>query len=458
MNAGTEFFLYTCDIGSPVYKILTESAKKHAEAKLNRVLRLKRFEISNCLTFHGFLFVVSLAFRVFLLRSDALVQLQYRGYDVGRHSVAATLRNVKSNNNFFLYYYVLIRKIIRGVLIVDCGEAVVEYVKAAYVDHNVYLNGLLLQVLLKRGICVYSNEYPFSLSCARCSSSIDRVVKYEEISMLSKVEIDFHGKKQAEFKLREILGDTNSIPYMDVEMESPGIFPRENVVVLYVHSFTDAQMMYGYDGFKSVYDWLLFSIEKLTELKKNIIIKGHPNFYGRSQHVTVLMDKKLFGHVCNKFVGQDNIFFLTRPVSNYDFLRELDPASTALVSHHSFSVVEGAFMGFKSISSSRSPWRNEFKVSNVWSDPQEYEKLLKLDVSDLVPPTYEDIISLVYANHCNEYGFFGRRFWQDIIAEEFSISRKSIIDDPHSIKGTDLQFHNAIQRIAGAVRSLEISN
>ena len=40
--------------------------------------------------------------------------------------------------------------------------------------------------------------------------------------------------------------------------------------LIYTHSFTDAQY-YGYDEFTNVYDWLYFTLKKLSKNKKNKI-------------------------------------------------------------------------------------------------------------------------------------------------------------------------------------------
>ena len=49
--------------------------------------------------------------------------------------------------------------------------------------------------------------------------------------------------------------------------------------LIYAHSFTDGQMLYGYDGFINVYDWLIFTINELSKNKNNkIMIKAHPFF------------------------------------------------------------------------------------------------------------------------------------------------------------------------------------
>ena len=49
--------------------------------------------------------------------------------------------------------------------------------------------------------------------------------------------------------------------------------------LIYAHSFTDAQLIYGNDEFENTLDWLNFTIEHLKEKSCNIIVKSHPNFY-----------------------------------------------------------------------------------------------------------------------------------------------------------------------------------
>ena len=51
--------------------------------------------------------------------------------------------------------------------------------------------------------------------------------------------------------------------------------------IVYAHSFTDAQLIYGADGFCSTLEWLIFTINELNRQNKKFIIKAHPNFFSR---------------------------------------------------------------------------------------------------------------------------------------------------------------------------------
>ena len=43
--------------------------------------------------------------------------------------------------------------------------------------------------------------------------------------------------------------------------------------VLYAQGFVDAQLIYGYNGFSTSYDWLEFTLKFFTESKKKVLVK-----------------------------------------------------------------------------------------------------------------------------------------------------------------------------------------
>ena len=49
-------------------------------------------------------------------------------------------------------------------------------------------------------------------------------------------------------------------------------------VILYLHIFTDAQYVYGYDGYHDLMDWCLKTISLLNsnEYVSKVIVKPHP--------------------------------------------------------------------------------------------------------------------------------------------------------------------------------------
>ena len=48
--------------------------------------------------------------------------------------------------------------------------------------------------------------------------------------------------------------------------------------VVYAHSFTDGQLVYGNDEFENTYDWLDFTLKNLSRLNKKVLIKAHRTF------------------------------------------------------------------------------------------------------------------------------------------------------------------------------------
>ena len=68
-------------------------------------------------------------------------------------------------------------------------------------------------------------------------------------------------------------------------------------------SFTDAQMTLGYDGFNSVYEWLIFTIEALNNQDDLfIILKGHPSFFSKGIEASVLQwDVLIWKEILKKY-------------------------------------------------------------------------------------------------------------------------------------------------------------
>ena len=76
-----------------------------------------------------------------------------------------------------------------------------------------------------------------------------------------------------------MINKTETIPWMkSIKFKKEKSY--NNIThLIYAHTFTDAQMLYGYDGFINVFDWLEFTVKELSKNKNNkILIKAHPGF------------------------------------------------------------------------------------------------------------------------------------------------------------------------------------
>ena len=222
------------------------------------------------------------------------------------------------------------------------------------------------------------------------------------------------------------------IYYYDVENEDNKFFPKNTDTInfiVYQHSFTDVQLDFGFDGFKSVYSWLLFTIKHINkDSKNNIYLKLHPNIHRKKIKSTVLeMDKKIWSYIKQKLPTSVNLIEST--MSNYEFLKNFDPKNTILISHHGNAVVEGAYLGFRSISSYNSLWFDNYSFSNIWKNKKEYLSLLNNSLTNLKYPD-ETVNLFVKDCYLREVGSYSEKSFGNIISKLSNIPWKEIIRDP----------------------------
>ena len=144
--------------------------------------------------------------------------------------------------------------------------------------------------------------------------------------------------------------------------------------VVYTHAFTDAQLVYGYDGFRNVFEWLEFTINFLLEDKKNkILIKAHPSFFHKKfPNKNIIFDQKLFNRLYEKYKNNVQIIIFKHPIKNIDLLKRLNK-KTILVSHHGSAILEALHLGFKCIGSAKTFWNKKLRLINDWESISEYK-------------------------------------------------------------------------------------
>ena len=95
--------------------------------------------------------------------------------------------------------------------------------------------------------------------------------------------------------------------------------------IVYLHSFTDAQLLYGFDGFLNVYEWIQFTIKELIKNKKNkILIKAHPIiFHTKFPTNLIKYDQKICNQLLLEYSNVKNVNFIIKPIKNIDILKIL---------------------------------------------------------------------------------------------------------------------------------------
>ena len=226
--------------------------------------------------------------------------------------------------------------------------------------------------------------------------------------------------------------------------------------VIYAHAFTDAQLVYGYDGFKNVFEWLEFTINFLLKDKKNkILIKAHPSFFHKKfPNKNIIFDQKLFNSLYDKYKNNKQIIIFKHPIKNVDLLKRLNK-KTILVSHHGSAILEALHLGFKCIGSTKTFWNKNLKLTNNWENISEYKLNLKKDWSKLHFCNKSDLYDVCYQLFCDKFSLYGKKYWQQIISEELKIDRKSLYENSakifNDIKIEKKKFEKIVKNISETI-------
>ena len=428
-------FLALRDPNGP-YKFLIGAAKAHSEKLFNEKLSLY-VNRGHKRDFVAIFYLIKIIFETNFFSKKKIMSVKYQGYNLSRYTIPEIYRNYNSYLYWFSFFYESMKcfytslKLLRNIL-----EINKDNIKAAFVDHGMYRNGLIISVLSKKQIPIYTLGYPKGL--AYCVNKNKKLINYEDIIQIKKLgnkKINNKQISQAKASMKKILYKTERIPWMRAIK-----FVKENkkynhiTHLIYAHSFTDGQLLCGYDGFVNVYDWLEFTIDELLKNKNNrILIKGHPTFfYGAFPTPQRTYDRKLFFRILSKYAHNKNISFINEPTKNFDLLNRLNK-KTILISHHGTAILEALFLNYKCISSEAIFWSPKFKATNNWNDKVTYKNLLNKDWNKLKSCKKNDFYNICHQIFCNPLGHYGKYYWHQFLSKELNIPMHKIYHNSASI-------------------------
>ena len=381
-----------------------------------------------------------------------LVQYSIDGINVGVYAYSTAVRSYKVyDSNIFLYYRIF-RMLMGAVRMFFYATKIInessEYDSTAvYIKDLSYLNGIMFDVLMKGGVPVYSNKYPHGyMYYDDVNLNTIMVAKYN-YPKIKVPDNDYH-----DYMKKRMENPNDLIPYFRVEnTASVDILKDINeeilTVLVYAHSFTDSQLAYGYDGLSNMHEWLVFTIDMLSNQKVNILVKGHPNFWSDDYETEIMKwDNKLWNRLKNQYSDNKSIVFIDKPVSNYDLLSKLNVNNTITVSHHGNAAVEASYLGFKSISSKCSPWGGEYySFCEMWETRTQYINLLE-NIENIKCCDKLKLKNFVVDRYMYKYCYHGESIWFAVLAKEIGVKLKEIAITP-SIVTMD-KFENYIDSIS----------
>jgi hypothetical protein len=413
------------------YKFLVYACKLNAEKELNKNLNLNILKLSKIPEIKYLFFLFFLFFSKKIFNKDKRIFILYENLEIGRFVLAETFKDFSSYDSKYVFYKKIFSNFYKAGVIIKSVKNYFngdnnELVEAAYLDHCSYLNGIMFNFLVNKKIIVYTNNYPKSIFKFIKKKNKTSNVAYEDVLKI-KNKIRVLGREKsllAKNILKKIHLNNNYLPWMNTTSFSQLKKININSInyVVYAHSFTDAQLIYGNDGFENTLDWLNYTISHLRKKNSNILVKSHPNFYQKNLGEKSSFDAKLFGVIKTKYEKDLSIKFLDCPFSNNKLLKNLDKKKTILISHHGSVLLEGAFAGFKTISSHATFFDTKFKISNFWENKEQYSSLLNKSHYALKFANNNDLLKLVYSLFYDKSGYFSNFFWERIVCKELNIT------------------------------------
>tara|TARA_B100000959_G_scaffold163413_1_gene171251 strand:+ start:374 stop:1762 length:1389 start_codon:yes stop_codon:yes gene_type:complete len=401
----------------------------------------------------------------FIIKSRKLSNIlnySIEGVNIGLPAYSTAVRHFKVYDSKIYLYYSVFKQLISAVRTYFFSTKIIQQSQknsgelVVYLDEIAYLNSVFFDSLMKGGVGVYANKYPHGYMFYKNKKLTTlSVAKYEYPKIIAPDE------KYHAYMEKRLRSPGEFIPYFHanttkkIKTHKPKVASAQTILI-YAHSFTDAQLVYGYDGFLNMYEWLEFTLNTLTNQNVNIIVKGHPNFWGNYYETEVMeWDRKLWNKIKNTYKESKNITFINFPITNKEQLDLLDPKKTVVISHHGNAAVEAAYLGFKSISSSCTPWGNEYySFCDTWSTREQYNELL----CNLENTRFADVVKVknfVSDRYIYKSSYHGKLVWFSILANEIGVSTKEIITAPSIVtKDKFTDYEHSVRKISLSIHEL----
>jgi hypothetical protein len=455
LKAQEKIFVTHTDI-SGVYSVLVDAVLMHFRDMRGNVsfrhysMRLKRIDYYLLLS----LYRVICSYMGSILSQKAFPYYIFRvgSINFGQYVTASVLtdpRTQTSSLRFFLSYHV---SLARAIVVFAGALREQNNVVGIFLGDTQYLDGIWIDYFLKqKDVAVYLKLHPHNIICV--SKTFSSLLDFQQSLGSHSRNPGSFAIRQAELSMENRLKEPNSAMY-DFDVEPVAKRPAVNdsarkKVVIYAHSFTDAQLDFGFDGFRGVYDWLTFTVDVLGELgdRCDVYLKAHPIFYApENASLKGSLDREMWLKLIKSL--PNSVKVVDYPISNFDFLQEFSPVTDVLISHHSNALVEGAYLGFNVVSSIASPWFQNYSFSISWTSKDEYRDLL-LRLDSLKAPTGEQkqsAISFIIDQYQKVKGDYSECFFMRVISRHTGISVTQINRDPYCVRPLQKERHQRMVR------------
>ena len=187
-------------------------------------------------------------------------------------------------------------------------------------------------------------------------------------------------------------------------------------VILYLHSFTDAQYYFGYDGYHDLMEWSYRTALLLNSNKyvSKVFIKPHPGLNAIYHPGDVIANN----YLKNKTLKLKKVNWVDY---HFDVNSIKSSGLVVGITHHGSVAEELVFKKYPVISSSYAPWGKKYKFGYFWNSKEEYEELISSKLLTELRITPDKLKELYhYARDKNLVHNFENNFniessWQDLM-------------------------------------------
>jgi len=373
------------------------------------------------------------------------------GVNIGRPAYAMALKNYKVYITKYILPLELLMRLLACTRDYLMGMKIVESLTsedegAIYLRDLAYSDSILFDLCMKNQVGVYAIAYPQTMTFYK-SKHITSV----SVRKLAFPKFSITDKQYNDYMNGRLEDPRKHISYYSPEKHSLDSYflpknQEKKIALIYAHSFSDAQLAYGYDGFTNIYDWLIFTVDFLIKNDVEILVKAHPNFWSIGHESKIVeVDQKVWGFIKKKYENSNLVKFIDKPIDNKFILEKMRKSNTIVISHHGNAVAEAAYFGYKTISSSCSTWGDDYyNFSNTWQSKYEYVTMLS------------NIDVLEYTDEKKLKNFVADRFyknqydeWWDVVANEAGVSVPEIVKNPEIINKDNFNdYSQSIERLS----------
>jgi hypothetical protein len=415
-----------------MYSFMLEAMKRHAEDDLKKKLNYLEYSYNSKFSLKLIYHLLRTIFKTNFLENHKFSKYKLYNCELGRHVVANSYTSYNSHFNNFFFFYSKIKNLIVSINILLDIRVYEKNIKAIYIDHGLFLNGIIINYFSNKNKIIYSNNYPRGIFFKPKKYNVQ--LSYEnflKIRYNSKLKLKLKDKNLITKKLKQsVKNPTNFYPWMRQKMFKK--FKKNKIkdakYLIYCHAFTDAQLQFGYDELVTLEEWLKFTLHHLSKNNSKIIVKSHPNFNKYNKYFRSKLEVEIFEKIKKEYADNKNIIFMSDPIKNFELLKELENKKTILITHHGTSIIEGAFLNFKFISFEKNFWSKEFELTNTWKNKKEYKELLNKNINKLKYPNNNDLFKLCYNIYLNDARYAGKNYYVNKISKTFNVNKEKIIN------------------------------